>query len=296
MRVLLIDDDVAISQLYIESLHERGWDITYCSSSDEALSVLQGGQPIDVIIQDVMRPSGASVPEDVCDYGISSGIAFHRLHIQNLAPKSPVIYLTNTSVSRFIDQANRLPNSTYLSKFETVPSALPDIVSAAYKKALELLYEQTADSSSPMSALFTDTRKEVLAYFARHPERLHDLSPRTFERFVADILVEMGFEVELTKATRDGGVDIYAILRHQIGSFLMLVECKKWASDNPVGIDVVQRLYGIQIAQKANKSMIVTTSHFTKPATNEAVQYSHLMDLRDYDALRSWLAEVTIPQ
>lgn len=289
MRILFIDDDRFFSRHYVEALSDAGCEVTFCDSNNSALRALQSEPKFDVILQDVMRPCDEAVPADEGRDGLSAGIAFHRLHIQRLAPETPVVYLTNRMSISVTEELDQMPNSTVLSKIETTPYLLESIISAIYAEALERLYSQPPTPLDTTETLLTDTRREVLAYFARHPEKLHALSPRGFEQLTADILSEMGFDVELTQASRDGGVDIYAHLRHQIGSFLMIVECKKWAADKPVGIDIVQRLYGIQHAKKANKSLIVTTSYFTKPATTEAQQYASLMDLRDYDQLKEWL-------
>lgn len=147
--------------------------------------------------------------------------------------------------------------------------------------------------------LIVGIREEIKKFFSKHPEKLHKVSPRFFEQLVAEILKDMGFDVELTKATRDGGVDIYAYLRHEVGSFLTLVECKKLHPEHPVGIEVVQRLYGIQQTKQANKSMIVTTSFFSAPAKKEAELHSGLLELKDYGDLKNWLkhysAETTTP-
>ena len=78
-------------------------------------------------------------------------------------------------------------------------------------------------------------------------------------------------------------------LKHEVGTFLMLVECKKRASDQPVGIDVIQRLFGIQQMQHANKALIVTTSFFTPPAKSEVARHNGLIDLKNIEALRQWL-------
>jgi hypothetical protein len=130
---------------------------------------------------------------------------------------------------------------------------------------------------------------EVRRYLAKHPDHVFSLSSRNFEILVADVLKGLGFDVELTRATRDGGFDIYAYIRNEVCAFLMLVECKRWAADRPVGIEVVQRLYGIQQVNNANKSMIVTTSYFTAPAIAESRRYEHLMELKDYQDLKTWL-------
>ncbi len=137
--------------------------------------------------------------------------------------------------------------------------------------------------------------EKVALYLARHPELVHELSPRAFEELVAHVLSCLGLQVELTQASRDGGVDIYAYVKTQVASFLMVVECKKWRPDRPIGIDIVQRLFGVQQGLSANKSIIVTTSHFTEPAMNQCKQYRGLMELKDFENLKGWLAESTRP-
>lgn len=75
-------------------------------------------------------------------------------------------------------------------------------------------------------APITDLSVELKRYFAKHPEKLHDLAPRKFEELIADILKDLGWDTELTSATRDGGRDIYAYLRNQVTSFLMFVNVR----------------------------------------------------------------------
>ncbi len=145
------------------------------------------------------------------------------------------------------------------------------------------------DESLTPSAII-DPILEIKRYFAEHPEELYDLHPRRFEELIADILKDFGFETELTKATRDGGRDIYAYVKNAVTSFLMFVECKKWAQHNKVGIDVVQRMHGAAKAGGAHKAMIVTTSFFTLPAQNERRRIEKELDLADYDTLKTWLA------
>ena len=131
--------------------------------------------------------------------------------------------------------------------------------------------------------------EELKRYFSLHPEKLYNITPRKFEELVADILKDFGFDVELTSATRDGGFDIYAYMKTQIGTFLTFVECKRWTPPNNVGIEVVQRLQGVQHINNAHKSMIVTTSYFTQPAILASRARENLMTLVDYNDLKKWL-------
>jgi len=68
------------------------------------------------------------------------------------------------------------------------------------------------------------------------------------------------------------------------------VECKRYRPPKTVGIDVVQRLYGVQHSLRANKSLIVTTSSFTSPAIEECKSYEPQMELKDYYDLKNWLS------
>jgi len=152
----------------------------------------------------------------------------------------------------------------------------------------EEIYEKRLEGKTIISTI-CEINDEIKKFLAKNPEKLYELSPRKFEELIAEILNDFGFDVQLTQATRDGGKDIYAYIRNQVSSFLMFVECKKYSPENRVGIEVVQRLYGVQQVNKANKSMVVTTSFFSKPAVEESRRYENLMDLADYTALKGWL-------
>ena len=91
--------------------------------------------------------------------------------------------------------------------------------------------------------------------------------------------------MELTPETRDGGCDIIAT--KSIGGipFMLLVECKRYAKGNPVGVSLVRSLLGVQEDRKANKAILVTTSRFTKEAKDFANRQQHLISLMDINDL-----------
>jgi len=148
---------------------------------------------------------------------------------------------------------------------------------------------ETSEINNKTRLTVVTINDEIKRYLALHPEKIYSLNPRKFEELIADIIHDLGFDVELTPTTRDGGVDIYAYIRTKVCNFLVFVECKKWAPNNHVGLDIVQRLFGVQQIGQANKSMIITTSFFTEPAIKEAKRYNGMMDLRDFNALKDWL-------
>lgn len=146
--------------------------------------------------------------------------------------------------------------------------------------------ESTADSAA---LVITSIDDEVKQYLKKHPQKLYELSPRKFEELVASILKDMGFEVELTKATRDGGRDIIAHVRNAVSSFLTYIECKRYAADNKVGVGIVREVVGVHHIRKPAKSIIVTTSFFSAEAIKEAATLENQLDLKDFDDIKSWL-------
>ncbi len=156
--------------------------------------------------------------------------------------------------------------------------------------ATEELFEADEEMARPEAAvLFSDVNEELKRYFALHPEKLYDLHPRKFEELIASILKDFGFEVELTKATRDGGRDIIAYMRNAVCSYLTYVECKKYAAENKVGVGVIREVAGVHHLRQPNKSLIVTTSFFTKDAVEEARKIEQQLELKDYYAIKGWL-------
>jgi len=183
--------------------------------------------------------------------------------------------------------------SSFSSKQRAISTLKDEMQSlAATGQASESLFDKvTADGAVESAKLvFTDVNDALKKYFAQHPEKLHQLNPRKFEELVASILKDFGFEVELTQQTRDGGRDILAYMRNAVVQFLTFVECKRYAPENKVGVGIVRQVTGVHYLYKADKSLIVTTSSFTKDAIEEAKKIEHELSLKDYQDIRAWLS------
>lgn len=139
----------------------------------------------------------------------------------------------------------------------------------------------------------SEVNDELLKTLNRNPNYFYQLSPRKFEEVVAEILSRKGYDVTLTSATRDGGKDIFVARKDDLGSFLYLVECKKFAPNRPVGIDIIQRLYGVVSDERATAGIIVTTSYFTKSVKDFQQKHMFKMALHDFESIKHWLYNVT---
>lgn len=96
---------------------------------------------------------------------------------------------------------------------------------------------------------------------------LDTLSGVDFEKLMGQLLERLGFRVEMTKATGDGGVDIVATLDQPLVGGRYLIQCKRYAPDCPVGAAAVREFYGALTADRgAVKGILMTTSSFTAQA------------------------------
>jgi len=137
--------------------------------------------------------------------------------------------------------------------------------------------------------------EDLMRYIAQEPMSMHELSPREFEKIIAELFKKLGYEVELTKQTRDGGVDIYIAEKTDLGKFLFLVECKHYAPNRPVGIEVIRNMYGVlgMNKRKPTGGIIATTSHFAKGVREEIVELNleHRISLHDFEYISELLAK-----
>ncbi len=163
-----------------------------------------------------------------------------------------------------------------------------EVETAVPRNFFSLRSEFELDTSTKIIDISSVLDAKLLESFRRNPARLHQLSPRQFEEIIAILFQEFGFEVELTKRTRDGGKDIVAI-RHAAAGLKYLVECKHYSPERPVGVGVVRELLGTVTLEKGTKGILATTSRFTGSARTAIDTIPWMLEGRDFDGLVEWL-------
>jgi len=173
-------------------------------------------------------------------------------------------------------------------------------------KHFDLDYEVVLDGVEiPIAAFLAPTQfrvsiappDELMVYLARHPEFTRVLNPEAFEAVVGRLFEDAGYDIEMTKRTRDNGIDLVA-LRRTKGIDVdqrYLVQCKRYAHDRKVGVEAVRELAGVGSVEPNTGLVLVTTSSFSAPAVEFSQQptWAWRLHLRDYANLQSWLAEYT---
>jgi hypothetical protein len=117
---------------------------------------------------------------------------------------------------------------------------------------------------------------------------LLQLTSFQFEQFVAEIWHRLGYEIEMTSRTRDGGRDVIAVKRRE-AQLRFLIECKRFDPSRKVGVSLVRALHGVKVHENANKAFLATTSSFSRPAREYVSAHVWELEARDYEGILSWV-------
>ena len=116
------------------------------------------------------------------------------------------------------------------------------------------------------------------------------MNRRLFEELIAELFNGFGFDVELTKKTRDGGRDIVAIKSSEV-NLKYLIECKRPDPENVVGIRPVRELFGVKQDEKASKAIIATTTYFSPDALQFFERNKWELESKDFEGINNWIAD-----
>lgn len=104
-------------------------------------------------------------------------------------------------------------------------------------------------------------------------EQVRSVTPVFFERLVIDLLVGMGYGGSRQDAGRaigksgDGGID-GIIKEDKLGLDVIYIQAKRW--EGTVGRPEIQKFAGALQGQRANKGVFITTSSYSREATEFA--------------------------
>ena len=171
--------------------------------------------------------------------------------------------------------AEKTPDQINAYVEKTVQSRSPMQKSKKAEKAGVSLSLQMPVSSglTPQESLydsFDNIRKSV---FAEILNTIISKEAREFERLVVKLLQTMGYGGEIkdagyvTKATNDGGID--GVIKEDILGFgKIYIQAKRYALNNAVSREEVQKFVGALAVAQSSKGVFITTSYFSSGAVN----------------------------
>lgn len=116
-KVLLVEDDRFIGEMYVRSLKKAGYNVDWVVDGNDGL-VTARNKPYDVILLDVMLPErrGTEILEAL------------RGGKEDLIPNTKVIILTNFEQDEESRQAMEQKADAYLIKADITPRKLLDVL------------------------------------------------------------------------------------------------------------------------------------------------------------------------
>lgn len=106
--------------------------------------------------------------------------------------------------------------------------------------------------------------QRYIDYLARNGEEMGRIHWRNFERLTTEFFRRQGYEVDLGKGTKDGGIDVrvWTDKDSKSGPPLMLIQCKRYK--DVVGIETVKAFWSDVHFAGAEKGLIATTSSVSR--------------------------------
>lgn len=127
-------------------------------------------------------------------------------------------------------------------------------------------------------------------------DRIRENSPAFFEKLIVELLVAMGYggshknAAEQLGRSGDGGVD-GVINEDRLGLDRIYVQAKRYAEGNAIGRPEVQGFVGSLVGLGATKGVFVTTSTFSRGATDYAQNLQQRVILIDGNRLADLMIE-----
>ncbi len=126
-KVLLIDDDTFLLDMYSLKFSKGGYDVKTVDSTELAMKILHEGYVPDVILADIVMP-------------VMDGLdLIATIRKEGLVPNASIIMLTNQGASDDIVRAKKMGVDGYIVKATTIPSEIliemEKIINNKYQKS-----------------------------------------------------------------------------------------------------------------------------------------------------------------
>ena len=170
-------------------------------------------------------------------------------------------------------------------------------VRTIYQQGRDLLHSLLQTQQDTLSEEETIEVVSVLGRIRRNYDQQVDLhsvvNDREFEELVGELLEEMGYAVELTKNSWDGGRDLLAYYRLPTGrDLLTLVECKRHTPKRAINPKEVRAFVGVMDSyENVPLGIMAITSHFGPSSKLYADKFQHRLFLEDADSIRRWIQD-----
>jgi cold shock CspA family protein len=117
--------------------------------------------------------------------------------------------------------------------------------------------------------------KRLAEIISMRPESLESIEWRDLERVIGTVFAGLGFEVELTPGSNDGGKDVLVTFTAATGRSAFIIEIKHWRA--PVGPREVKKFLHVLARLNATGGLMLATGGFSRPAVEHLTEFERGM-------------------
>lgn len=103
--------------------------------------------------------------------------------------------------------------------------------------------------------------QKFIDYLAVNGTEIEKIHWRNFERLCAEYFRRNGYKVVLGDGRNDGGIDIRAFSNEKVSLPSIVIQCKRYKSENKVSIETVKAFYTDVCFENAEQGVIATSSY-----------------------------------
>lgn len=111
--------------------------------------------------------------------------------------------------------------------------------------------------------------KKLCELIARNPISLQDIEWRDLERVIAASLEELGFNVQLTPPSKDGGKDVIANCTFDDEGKVYFIEIKHWRKGGKPGEKHISDFVEVNLQNNTDGGLFLSSSGFTSSVHNQ---------------------------
>ena len=225
---------------------------------------------------------------------IKNRVGWSRTYLKKagllVQPQRGHVQITQLGLQALQDRPDRI-DVKYLKQYKAFMAfhtAKPSGTSLNDKRGSD----ESADPTERLEKAYGEIQQELAAELL---ETIKQQSPQFLEKLVVELMQAMGYggwskeSGRATQYTSDGGID-GVINEDPLGLDTIYLQAKRY-TENTVGRPDIQQFAGALDMQRAKKGVFITTSQFSKEATDYVAMIDKQIVLIDGDKLAALMIE-----
>ena len=183
------------------------------------------------------------------------------------------------------------------SEFETFEAKLHTLITAKRDLGKDMLNGVGDVSASELANdLATPTGEVIITRQKVMPEDLSSIGATNFEKLIAELLKQQGYQAEVVGRAGDHGIDVWAVK----GNEGYLVQCKSTSRQSGIGIEGINEVVGgaahyrVKEPNVRFKLAVATNASFNRTATEHANNQLESVELWSFSEISEQLLQYEV--